>query len=204
MSLSEIRFLPVSRGTLIRLKQKLEMIERGKSVLEMRREQLVKEIFLLSRKLSERANIEHEYIRALEDVSRLRLLRGDINFHSMVSLVTPPKIEILPTSVQGVIVPQARIFEEPDLSKINDPEFLRVFKRLWRAIRALIDIANLEVAIEKLSEQLAYINRIVNSLEKSVMPMYKEYISYIEERIEEEMIEEFVKLKGFSEAKERL
>jgi len=199
MSLSEIRFLPISRGTLILLRQKAEMIERGKSVLEMRREQLVKEIFLISRKLKERASIEHEYIRALEDISRLRLLVGEVHFHSMVSLIVPSKIEILPTSIQGVTVPQARILEEPDLSKIYDPEFIRVFKRLWNAVRALIEIANLEVAVERLSEHLAYVNRIVNSLERSIIPMYKKYISYVEERIEEEMIEEFVKLKGLNE-----
>ncbi len=195
MSLSEIRFLPVSRGTLIRLRQMLETIERGKNVLQMRREQIIKEIFLLSKKIGERASIEHEYMSALADVSRLRLLKGEVVFKSISSLIKPPKIEILPISIQGVVVSQARIFEEPDLSNVYDADFLEVFKRLWSSVKALIEIANMELAIEKLSEQLAYVNRIVNSLERSIIPTYRNYIAYIEERIEEEMIEEFVKLK---------
>ncbi|RLE67374.1 MAG: hypothetical protein DRJ34_04920 [Thermoprotei archaeon] len=201
MSLTSIKFLPVSRGTLIRLKNMLETIERGKNVLEMRREQLIKEIFLLSSKLKERASIEHEYIKALERVSRLRLLRGEVEFESMLSLVKPPQIEILPTSIQGVIVPQARIYEEPDLSQLYDPEFLRVFQDLWKITRILLELSNIEVAIEKLSEQLAYINRVVNSLDRSVIPKYREMVRYIEERIEEQSMDEFVKLKNIRERK---
>lgn len=199
MSLTSIRFLPISRGTLIYLKNMLNTIERGKNILEMRREQLIKEIFLLSSKLKERASIEHEYIRALEKVARLRLLRGEVEFESMLSLVKPPQIEILPTSIQGVMVPQARIFEEPDLSQLQDPEFLNAFKDLWKIIRILLELSNIEIAIEKLSEQLAYINRVVNSLDKSVIPKYKELIRYIEERIEEQSIDEFIKLKNIHE-----
>ncbi|HDJ89815.1 MAG TPA: V-type ATP synthase subunit D [Thermoprotei archaeon] len=199
MSLTSTRFLPISRGTLIYLKNMLNTIERGKNILEMRREQLIKEIFLLSSKLKERASIEHEYIRALEKVARLRLLRGEVEFESMLSLVKPPQIEILPTSIQGVMVPQARIFEEPDLSQLQDPEFLNAFKDLWKIIRILLELSNIEIAIEKLSEQLAYINRVVNSLDKSVIPKYKELIRYIEERIEEQSIDEFIKLKNIHE-----
>lgn len=201
MSLTSIKFLPVSRGTLIRLKNMLKTIERGKNVLEMRREQLIKEIFLLSSKLEERVSIEHQYIKALERVSKLRLLRGEVEFKSMLSLVKPPKIEILLISIQGVIVPKARIYEEPDLSQLYDPEFLSIFQDLWKITKILVELSNIEVAIEKLSKQLAYINRVVNNLDRSVIPRYREMVRYIEERIEEQSMEEFVKRKKICERK---
>ena len=69
------------------------------------------------------------------------------------------------------------------------------FERLWKVLKRLFELANLEVAVEKLSRQLNYINRIVNSLEKNVIPNLKETIRYVEEKVNEEMLEEFVRLR---------
>jgi len=195
MSVSSLRFLPASRGTLMRLRQQLNLVVRGKEILEMRREQLIKELFEIMDKLKERDAIEHEYLRALEEICRLRTLRGEYEYCSITSLVEPPKAEVLLISIQGVTVPQVRITREPDLSKIKDPEYRRAFEMLWNVLKKLFELANLEVAVEKLSRQLNYINRIVNSLEKNVIPSLREAIRYVEEKVDEEMLEEFVRLR---------
>ncbi|RLE85942.1 MAG: hypothetical protein DRJ41_00215 [Thermoprotei archaeon] len=196
--MSSLAFLPVSRGTLVKLRERYEVARRGKEVLEMRREQLIKEVFFLMDKLKERDVLEKELLEALDRVSRLRMYKGEGEFRSLSALVKPPKIEVLLTSIQGVPVPQARILEEPDLSEVTDVEFIAAYESLWKVFKPLIELANIEIAVEKLSKQLSYINRVVNSLERNLLPQLKDMISYIEERLDEEMISEFVRLKKIS------
>lgn len=198
MSTTSLRYLPASRGTLLRLRQQLELARRGKSVLEMRRDQLIKEIFAMLDKLKMRAKVEEKYIKALEEVNHLRLNRREPEFSSIASLVKPPIIDVLMVSVQGVPVPQVRILKEPDFSQVRDPEYRSALVALWEAIKNLIEITNIEMAVEKLCAQLSYINRVVNSLEENFIPTLEEIIRYIEEKIEEEMLEEFVRLKRYS------
>ena len=196
--MSSLRFLPISRGTLLKLRERYEVARRGKEILEMRREQLIREVFFLMDKLREREKLEKEILNILEDVSKLRVYKGEGEFKSMSALVKPPKIDVLLVSVQGVPVPQARILEEPNLTEISDIEFLSSFKKLWDIFSSLLEIANIEMSIERLSKHLSYINRVVNSLERNLLPELKNMISYIEERLDEEMISEFVRLREVS------
>ncbi len=196
--MSSLRFLPISRGTLLKLRERYEVSRRGKEILEMRREQLIREVFFLMDKLREREKLEKEILNILEDVSKLRVYKGEGEFKSMSALVKPPKIDVLLVSVQGVPVPQARILEEPNLTEISDIEFLSSFKKLWDIFSSLLEIANIEMSIERLSKHLSYINRVVNSLERNLLPELKNMISYIEERLDEEMISEFVRLREVS------
>ncbi|RLE82607.1 MAG: hypothetical protein DRJ52_01970 [Thermoprotei archaeon] len=198
MGLTSLRYLPASRGTLLKLRRQLELAKRGKSVLEMRRDQLVKEIFTLIDRLKERPKIEEKYIKALEDLSLLRLKRGEVEFFSIVSLVRPPVLEVLAISIEGVSVPQIKILRKPDYSLVKDPEYRTLLENAWQVIEELIEVTNIEIAVEKLCAQLSYINRVVNSLEENFIPKLEETIRYIGEKIEEEMLEEFVRLKNIA------
>lgn len=189
------KFLPISRGTLIKLRSQLKLMKRGKEVLEMRREQLIREITNLLMVIKKRPEVEHRLINEIHEISRVRLIRGEVEFTSLVSLVKRPIIEILPYSIQGVPVPQVKIVSDPDLSNLKDPELKRLANNFWEIMKELIEIANAEIAIEKLANYLNYINRIVNSLEKNLIPQLEKLIKYVEERVEEESLEEFIRLK---------
>ena len=196
---SSLRFLPASRGTLLKLRAQLELVERGKSVLEMRRDQLIKEIFILIDELRLRAKVESEYLEAIRAIARIRVLRGEQDFRSRMALVIPPKLEIVLESVQGVAVPKVRVISNPDFSQILDPEYKKALKTLWNSLKGMIEIANKEIAVEKLCYQLQYINRVVNSLERNMLPELRDTIRRIEERVSEEEIEEFVRIKKIGE-----
>ncbi|MCC6040016.1 MAG: V-type ATP synthase subunit D [Thermofilum sp.] len=192
---SELRFLPASRGTLQLLRRKLELVQRGKDVLQMRRDQLAKEILAVLDELRRRSEAESAFLEASRRIATLRMVRGEYDFRSIASLVRPPKVVGTIVSYQGVPVPQARIAEEPDFSKVADPEYRSAMEELWRAVKSLIEVANMEVAVEKISEQLSYVNRIVNSLEKNVIPLLQDTIRRVEERVLEEELEDFTRLK---------
>jgi len=191
---TSFRFLPASRGILMRLRTQLNLVRRGKEVLEMRREQLIKRLFELIDKVKERSNIEAKYVHILREANRLRVMYGDENYSSIASLVSPPKVEVLLMSVEGVVVPQIKVVEEPDFSSVSEPEYRRMFSEMWNVLKMLIDLVNLENTVERLSRQLSYINRVVNSLEKKVIPNLQEAIRYVEEKVHEEMLEEFVRI----------
>ncbi len=195
---ASLRFLPASRGTLIKLRERLELVRRGKNVLEMRRDQLIKEVFSLVDQIRKRSEAESAYIEALQRFSRLRALRGEHQFKSLASIIIPPRVEVVPVSIQGVLTPQVRLEAEPDFSKVLDPELRRALEELWKALKNMIEITNMEIAVERLCEQLQYINRVVNSLEKNLIPQLVETIRHVEERVEEEELGEFVRIKFVS------
>uniref|UniRef100_A0A7C4B9T5 V-type ATP synthase subunit D n=1 Tax=Thermofilum pendens TaxID=2269 RepID=A0A7C4B9T5_THEPE len=192
---SELRFLPASRGTLQLLRRRLELVQRGKDILQMRRDQLAKELLTMLEELRKRSEAESAFLEASRRITALRVTRGEHDFRSIVSLVKPPKVAGVIVSYQGVPVPQARIIEEPDLSKVTDPDYRSAIEELWSAVKSLIEVANMEVAVEKISEQLSYVNRIVNSLEKNVIPLLQDTLRRVEERVLEEELEDFVRVK---------
>jgi len=192
---SQLAFLPASRGTLLLLRRRLQLVKRGKEVLQMRRDQLVKEVFAIMDELKKLAEAERKYLEAARRVTQLRMSRGEHDFESIASLVRPPEIDIVIVSRQGVPVPEARIVYEPDYSRVADPEYREALEKLWEAIKTMIIVANKEMEVEKLCEQLQYINRVVNSLERNLIPSLEDTLRHIEERVTEEEIEEFVRMK---------
>ncbi len=196
--ISELKFLPASRGTLQLLRRRLELVQRGKDILQMRRDQLAKELLSIMEGLRRRGDAEREFFEAARKVAMLRVVRGEHDFLSVTALVRPPRFVGVITSYQGVPVPQARIAEEPDYSKVVDPEYREAIEKLWDAVRKLVDVANSEAAVERISEQLSYINRVVNSLEKNTIPMLQDALRRVEERVLEEELEDFVRVKIFA------
>ena len=201
MSISSLSYLPASRGTLLALRNRLQLVKRGKEILEMRRDQLVGEVFRLIEKLRERGEVERRYVESLAKIAELRVHRGEQEFRSIIGLVRPPEIEILLISIQGVAVPQAKITEEPDFSLIKDPEYRKALEGLWASLKELIEMSNIEVAIERLVAQLSYINRVVNSLEKNIIPSLEDAIRYIGEKLDEEMLGEHIRIMKIREAR---
>ncbi|PLJ77234.1 V-type ATP synthase subunit D [Infirmifilum sp. SLHALR2] len=193
--LSELAFLPASRGTLQVLRRRLELVKRGKDVLQMRRDQLAKELLGIMDELQKRPQAEDEFIEASRRAAIMRMARGEYDFRSTASLVRPPKITSIIVSYQGIPVPQARIAEDPDFSQITDPDYREAIEHLWNAVKTMIDVANKELAVEKISDQLLYINRVVNSLEKNLIPALTDVLRRIEERVIEEELEDFVRVK---------
>ncbi|MCC6004307.1 MAG: V-type ATP synthase subunit D [Thermofilum sp.] len=195
MTLQELAFLPVSRGTLQYLRRKLELVRRGKDVLQMRRDQLAKELLAIMDELRKRPEAEKQFIEAARYAAIMRMARGEYEYRSMSSLVKPPRFTHVIVSYQGIPVPQIRVAEEADWSRLVDQDYRRVVENLWNAVKTMIDVANKEVAVEKMSDQLLYINRVVNSLEKNIIPQLESTLRRVEERVVDEELEDFVRVK---------
>ena len=195
MAISDLAYLPPSRGTLNLLKRRLELAERGKRILEMRREILTKEMFFLLEKVKERKNIERRFIETLKNVNELRLQLGELNFRALASLSRPPGATSLNVSFQGVPCPQVKLLGPPDTSLHYDAETLKLIDELWNALAALVDVSNFEVAVRCIGEQLLRVNQVINSLERNIIPMLEDAIRRTEERVAARELEEHVRVR---------
>lgn len=88
-----------------------------------------------------------------------------------------------------------RILEEPEVSNRLDPLLMSVVGDLKELMRDLIRITELETKIEVIARDLERTNRIVNALERIIIPELKETMRYIEDMLEEEALEEFTRIK---------
>jgi len=193
--LSSLKYLPATIGTLVKLRERLQLVMRGKDVLEMRRDQLIKEIYYLLEEIKKREDLERELYRLYTKIKELFMISDPNKIHSYAKIVKKPRFRILYESLLGVKVPKIEILVEPDFTQISDPAIYNIAIELWNLLQRLFNITMKELAVESLTNELAYINRVVNSLEKSVIPQIKEQIHYVENRIQEESLGSFVRIK---------
>ncbi len=187
--------ITVSLGTLLELRRKLELVRRGKNVLEMKRDQLVSEVYRLMREVGKRDELEGKLIEVFRDVRRAYVVKGPEVIRSYLGLVKSCRIEVLYKSFLGVKVPEIRFVNDFDVEKIPDLSLRELMKRLATLLKELIILSTKEEAIENLSKELIYVNRTVNALDRKLLPELRELIRYISNRLQERTLEDFVRIK---------
>jgi V/A-type H+-transporting ATPase subunit D len=195
--------MPISRGALLKLRERLIVARRGKEVLEMRREQLVHELLTSAKKIERRVALDNKLYELFSEAIKLYLTLGEYGYRSVCLALKAPKVETLIESLYGVKVPKVKIVEEPDFSTISDPEVRRLAGALYETLKEAIALAVEEEKVKALASHLEYVNRVTNSLEKIIIPQLEELIRYVSERLEEEMVSEFTALKKLKRLRER-
>ena len=74
-------------------------------------------------------------------------------------------------------------------SKMVDPE------KVYEIIEELIRLAEFEERVSRIAEELGTTSRKVNALENMVIPDMKYTIKFIEDKLDEESMEELVRMK---------
>ena len=160
--------------------------------------------FPLTRKLkefleelrAERKRVVEEAERILEKFREVYAELGPEVVRSYAALSRGAlEVEVLPLSVMGVHVPVVRVVREPEVANRFSPLLMSVVGGLEELMRDLIKITELEAKIEIIARDLERTNRIVNALERIIIPELKETIRYIEDMLEEEALEEFTRIK---------
>ena len=192
---SSIWGISATKGALLKARRELEFTERGKEILELKRDRLAGEINTLLPKLRERNKLEERILGLYEDFKVILMLYGVDSLISYSKALTEPKVKFLPKSIIGVLVPYIKIEREASIENISDPLIQIFSKKLSKLFKELLDLAVAEVKVERLALEMMDTNRKVNALEKIIIPQYKELIRYLEERILEEELQEFVRTK---------
>ncbi|MGB9659025.1 MAG: V-type ATP synthase subunit D [Nitrososphaerales archaeon] len=189
-----------TKGVLLRLREQLGFIEKGKEILKMKREQLAGEINRLLAEVKIRGELEREIMEAYEYLKKAHSMLGYQNLQSMALTVGQMDVSGLTYSVMGVIVPELRIEKEADISNIPSGVAYEAAEKLSPLIAKIIKLGESEAKIERLVDEFMSTNRKVNALERIVIPSIANTIRYIEGRLYEEMLEEFIRTKHVREA----
>ena len=109
------------------------------------------------------------------------------------------KVKIIPRSVIGVVTPMLREIDIPDYTNLYPSQIIPLAEKISTLMRDLARLAELEAYIENLAEDLRKTNVRVNALEKVVIPSYEETIRRIQGVLDDEMLEEVIRLKQIKE-----
>jgi len=187
-----------TKGFLIKLRKRVEFFKMGAETLEMKRDKLIKELSALQGRLIERKELDKEMMEVYEQLKVAYAIAGVEEMRKAALLSQPFLVKVKTTSLMGVEIPEAQIVQKgfkPSPS-IQAP-LISALDGLQRMMDRLIDVVMLEAALERLAIEVADTMRRVNTLRKVIIPEHERAIKYIEERLEEESLEDFLRIKKY-------
>ena len=198
MSLTGVRY---TKGFLLDLKRRLEFIKDAHDLLEMKRDQLMIELRKALERFKElRRKVEDEAEEVYREFSLLHSTLGSADLETYSAYLRGRmEVKIIPRSIIGVVTPMLREIDIPDYTNLYPPQIIPLAEKTSTLMRDLAKLAELEAYIENLAEDLRKTNIRVNALEKVVIPSYEESIRRIQGVLDDEMLEEIIRLKQIKE-----
>lgn len=194
MSLERVR---PTKGYLIELKKRITFVEKGCEFLKMKREHLAKELSAsLDVLRGRRERIEDRLKEVYDALTAAYLCLGPSEVKSQANSIKKTlNIDVLPKSVMGVRYPSVKVLSKPTIGGKLDITLYRAAALALEAFDELVQVAEFEARAERIADELGKTNRKVNALENIVIPSYRRTIKYIQDKLEEEELEEFVRTK---------
>ncbi len=195
------RILP-TKGFLIRLRERTHLLRSGVDALKMKRDQLVKESQSLLPDLKKRSDIERKLEYAYKMLRLAYAAAGPDEMRKAALLTMPLLTEMKVRSVIGVEIPEITVREfglatSPSLNAV----VIAAARKFSEAVKEMMPLINSEAKFERIAEALADTMRKVNALEKIIIPDHEAAIKYIEEALEEDALEEFLRVKKYRQIK---
>jgi len=185
-----------TKGFLLDFKRRLQFIRDAHQLLEMKRDQLIRELKALVEKLKPlREKVEKEVEELYGELALFHVVYGTQELRTAPMLDEEIEVEVLPKSVIGVSVPLIKSITVPEVKEKYPPHIASLAEKMASAINDLIRLAEIETSIENLAEDLQRTNVRVNALEKAVIPRYESLIKRIQDALDHEMLEEFMRVK---------
>ena len=201
MSLS-IRY---TRGFLLDLKRRLSFVQRAHDLLEMKRDQEIRELRSAIDRLRDlRAVLEKKVEEVLRDLAMLQAVYGSQEIISASMLMDERiEIEVLPRNVMGVNVPIIKIVKMPEVKGRYPLHVEGLAEKVRGLLEDLLRVAEVEAFVELVAEDLRKTSIRVNALEKVIIPGYETMIRKIGEVVEQSALEDFIRVKLVKRALER-
>lgn len=184
-----------TKGALIRLKETLEFIQKGRDILKMKRDRLAEELKKFLDQMTRREKANRKLMKAYADLQSVLATQGYAAVSSFAISVSKMDIDVLPISIMGVVVPKMSVKERPRTSSIQSLGLHQVADEFQGLIAELLEVTYIETNIERIAYELMMTNRKVNALEKVIIPAYEKHIRYIENLLFDEDLEEFARIK---------
>jgi len=192
-----------TKGFLMDMKRRIGFIERGTEFLKLKRDQLAKELTTSLDVLRGRRKVLMDILQeAYAAVTAAYLSLGPMEVQSQIrSIKSSLELEVLPRAVMGVRYPFVKIGEKPEITAELDITLSVASDRVYEILDDIIRLAEFESRVERIADELGKTNRKVNALENIIIPEYKQIIKFIEDKLDEESLEELVRMKLIGGAK---
>lgn len=186
-----------TKGFLMEMKRRIGFIERGTEFLKLKRDHLAKELTASIEILKGRRRLLLENLRvAYRAVTAAYISLGPTEVRSQASSIkTALELEILPRSVMGVRYPFIKVEKEPQIASELDITLSEAAEKVLSILDDIIKLAEFETRTERIADELGKTNRKVNALENTIIPSYRQVIKFIEDKLDEESLEELVRVK---------
>ena len=192
-----------TKGFLMDMKRRIGFLERGTEFLKLKRDQLAKELTTSLDVLRGRRKVLMDILQeAYAAVTAAYLSLGPQEVQSQTrSIKSSLELEVLPRAVMGVRYPFVKIGEKPEITAELDITLSVASDRVYEILDDIIRLAEFESRVERIADELGKTNRKVNALENIIIPEYKQIIKFIEDKLDEESLEELVRMKLIGGAK---
>lgn len=193
----EIRVNP-TRMELNRLKRRLKMAQRGHKLLKDKRDELIRQFLVLVRKNKElREHVEKELTKAL---AKFLLARAVMPAETLEEALLYPArrtaLEVKKQNIMSVYAPRFEWAEEEtgrgEAGSIYPYGFTETSAELDVSIETLsqimprlLELAEVEKAVQLLADEIEKTRRRVNALEYVLIPKIEETIRYITMKLDE-------------------
>ncbi len=193
----EIRVNP-TRMELNRLKKRLKMAERGHKLLKDKRDELIRQFLILVRKNKDlREEIETELSEAFAKFLLARaVMPAEILEEALMYPTKKLSLEINKQNIMSVYAPKFTWAEEESTqgedTSIYPYGFVETtaeldasIKTLSAVLSRLMELAEVEKAVQLLADEIEKTRRRVNALEYVLIPELSSTIKYITMKLEE-------------------
>ncbi len=194
-----------TKGNLIRLKEQLKLARSGYSLLERKRNVLLRELMKIIGQARElQGKILEEFERAYSSLQMANLDLG-MEFMDEMSKAVPEYegLSIRMRSVMGVEVPEFRAQPFPKDIPYGVYRTNSALDRAYISFTRVLELITQVTWIENTAYRLAYeirkTKKRVNALENVVIPELEKEIKFVQDTLEEIEREEFVKVKKIKE-----
>jgi V/A-type H+-transporting ATPase subunit D len=197
LTLSQMSGVRPTKGFLMDMKRRIGFIERGCEFLKLKRDHLAKELSTSLDILKGRRKLLLNNLKeAYDALTAAYISLGPTEVGSQANSVKSAlHLEVLPRSVMGVRYPYVKIVSKPQITTDLDITLARASEKIYEILEKLIQLAEYEARAERIADELGKTNRKVNALENTVIPNYKLIIKFIESKLDEESLEELVRMK---------
>jgi len=186
-----------TKGYLMEMKRRIGFIERGTEFLKLKRDHLAKELTTSIELLKGRRSKLLEELRvAYRAVTAAYISLGPTEVQSQAkSIKSRLELEVLPRSIMGVRYPYIKVEKEPQITGELDITLSEAAEKVMSVLDDILQLAENEARAERIADELGKTNRKVNALENTIIPSYRGIIKFIQDKLDEEALEELVRMK---------
>jgi V/A-type H+-transporting ATPase subunit D len=179
------------------MKRRIGFIERGTEFLKLKRDHLAKELTTSIELLKGRRSRLLEELRvAYRAVTAAYISLGPTEVQSQAkSIKSRLELEVLPRSIMGVRYPYIKVEKEPQITGELDITLSEAAEKVMSVLDDILQLAENEARAERIADELGKTNRKVNALENTIIPSYRGIIKFIQDKLDEEALEELVRMK---------